>query len=79
MHLLLSHIVLEKSCLASRVMDVLGEILPFFQFFLYLKSTINSIEFSLHVYKSCDQYTNSSMVKTSKDYIRYVVVSTSEG
>ena len=62
MHLQLSHIVLQKSCLASRVMAVLCEILPFIQFFLYLKSTINSIEFSLHVYKSCDQYTNIKII-----------------
>ena len=54
-------------------MAVLCEILPFFQFFLNLKSTSNSIEFSLHAYKPRDQYTNSSMIKTSKDYIRLEV------
>ena len=60
-------------------MAVLCEFLPFFQFFLNLKSTSNSIEFSLHAYKPRDQYTNSSMIKTSKDNTTFTLVPTSWG
>ena len=43
-----------------------GEILPFYQFFLFLKSTNSSIEVMFHVHKPGDQYTNCSLIKTSK-------------
>ena len=56
-----------------------GEILPFYQFFLFLKSNNSSIEVMFHVHKPGDQYTNCSLIKTSKHYIKYVVVTSIEG
>ena len=79
MHLLLSYLGQLKSWITPGHTGVQGEILPFYQFFLFLKSTNSSIEVTFHVHKPGDQYTNCSLIKTSKHYIRYVVVSTSEG
>ena len=68
-----------KSWITPGHTGVQGEILPFYQFFLFLKSTNSSIEVTFHVHKPGDQYTNCSLIKTSKHYIRYVVVSTNVG
>ena len=79
MHLLLSYLGQLKSWITPGHTGVQGEILPFYQFFLFLKSTNSSIEVTFHVHKPGDQYTNCSLIKTSKHYIKYVVVSSNEG
>ena len=64
MHLLQSYLGQLKSWITPRHTGVQGEILPFYQFFLFLKSTNSSIEVKFQVHKPGDQYTNCSLIKT---------------